>query len=180
MTTSALGSVVEADRGALPFQLIHGEALVACASWAMGDAGVTAVDVGTSWADIADSGQPFVLHDPLCPMTPAGFLADCVTRAVELDRVVVAVQPVTDTVKTVADGFVGDTLDRTDLRAVVSPIVLPASVVAAVPGLPTTDFAALLDWLRGSYDVELVDAPPTARRVAGADDIRLLEALTGP
>ncbi len=123
---SALGSVVEEDRGTLPFQLIHGEALVACASWALGEAGVTAVDVGTSWADIAESGEPFVLHDPLCPMTPAEFIASCVTRAVELDRIVVGVQPVTDTVKTVVDGFVDDTLDRADLRALVSPVVLPA------------------------------------------------------
>lgn len=176
----ALGVVVESGRGALPFSLIHGEALVACAAWALGDAGVTAVDLGTEWAGLVDSGEPFVLHDPLCPMTPAAFIAACVARAVATGRVVVGVRPVTDTVKAVHDGAVGGTVDREGLRVVVSPIVLPADVVAAIDALPTTDFAALADWLRESHPVDLVEAPPEARRVADADDVRLLEALTGP
>lgn len=178
--TPALGAVVETDRGSLPFSLIHGEALVACASWALGDAGVTAVDLGTEWAGLVDSGEPFVLHDPLCPMTPAPFIAECVERAVGTGRVVVGVRPVTDTVKAVADGAVGDTVDRDELRVVTSPIVLPAAVVAALDGIPTTDFAALVEWLRAAHPVELVEAPPSARRVAGEDDVRLLEALTRP
>jgi 2-C-methyl-D-erythritol 4-phosphate cytidylyltransferase len=127
-----------------------------------------------------EAGRPFVLHDALCPMTPASFLAECVDRAVELDRVVVGVRPVTDTVKTVEEGSVGRTLDRAGLRAVASPIVLPASVVASVTGLPTTDFAALVEWLRGAHPIELVEAPPAARRVGTPDDVRLLEALTRP
>lgn len=176
----ALGAVVEVDRGSLPFTLIHGEALVACAAWALGDAGVTTVDLGTEWEGIVDSGEPFVLHDALCPMTPATFIEACVARAVETGRVVVGVRPVTDTVKEVQDGAVGATLDREALRSVASPIVLPASVVATVADLPTTDFAALVEWLRASHEVELVEAPPSARRVADEDDVRLLEALTGP
>ncbi len=67
----ALGAVIEQDRGSLPFALIHGEALVACASWGLGDSGVTPVDLGTEWAGLVDGGEPFVLHDSLCPMTPA-------------------------------------------------------------------------------------------------------------
>jgi 2-C-methyl-D-erythritol 4-phosphate cytidylyltransferase len=43
----ALGTVVEEDRGQLPYALIHGEALVAAAAWALGEAGVTPVDTGT-------------------------------------------------------------------------------------------------------------------------------------
>ena len=177
-TMPALGAVVETGRGSLPFSLIHGEALVACAAWALGDAGVTAVDLGTEWAGLVDAGEPFVLHDPLCPMTPAGFIAACVTRAGETGRVVVGVRPVTDTVKSVRDGVVGETVDREALRAVVSPIVLPAAVVTALDGLPTTDFAELVAWLRGAHPVELVEAPPEARRVANEEDLRLLEALT--
>ncbi len=176
----ALGGVVETDRGSLPFSLIHGEALVACAAWSLGDAGVTSVDLGTEWSGLVDSGEPFVLHDTLCPMTPADFIADCVARAVETGRIVVGVRPVTDTVKSVDDGAVGETVDREALRVVVSPIVLPAPVVAALDGLPTTDFAVLVEWLRGTHGVELVDAPPEARRVASEDDVRLLEALTQP
>ena len=41
--------MVESDRGSLPFALVHGEPLVAAAAWAMGEAGVTLVDLGTGW-----------------------------------------------------------------------------------------------------------------------------------
>jgi 2-C-methyl-D-erythritol 4-phosphate cytidylyltransferase len=175
----ALGSVVEQDRGSLPFALIHGEALVACAAWALGDAGVTPVDLGTEWSGLVDAEEPFVLHDALCPMTPASFIAGCVTAAVERDAVVVGVRPVTDTVKTVADGRVGATVDRGSLVAVASPVVLPAAVVAALDGLPTLDFAELVAALAERFPVELVEAPASARRVDSEDDVRLLEALTG-
>jgi 2-C-methyl-D-erythritol 4-phosphate cytidylyltransferase len=178
-TLPALGAVVETDRGSLPFALVHGESLVGCASWALGEAGITAVDLGTEWAGVQEAGEPFVLHDPLCPMTPAWFLAGCVEQAVDRDAVVVGVRPVTDTVKTTDGGFVGDTVDRSGLVVVASPIVLPAPVVAAVDGLPTTDFAALVDWLRERFAVELVEAPADARRVSSQEELAVLEALTG-
>jgi 2-C-methyl-D-erythritol 4-phosphate cytidylyltransferase len=178
--TPALGAVVETGRGSLPFALIHGEALVACASWALGDAGVTAVDLGTEWAGLVDSGEPFVLHDPLCPMTPASFIAACVARAVETGTVVVGVRPVTDTVKTLTGADVGGTVDREELRSIASPIVLPADVVASLDGIPTTDFAGLVEWLRSAHPVQLLEAPAAARRVTSEDDVRLLEELTRP
>jgi 2-C-methyl-D-erythritol 4-phosphate cytidylyltransferase len=176
----ALGAVVEQERGSLPFALIHGEALVACAAWALGDAGVLAVDLGTEWAGIVDSGEPFVVHDSLCPMTPAAFIAECVAIAVETDTVVVGVRPVTDTVKRLEDGQIGATVDRSELLAVASPIVLPAGVVAALDGLPSLDFPELVTALRARYPVEFRQAPLSAVRVRDADDIRLLEALTRP
>ena len=176
--TPSFGLVVDEDRGQLPYTLIHGEALVAAAAWALGEAGVTPVDTGTPWAALAEAGEPLVLHDPLCPMTPPAFVADCVARAEERGCVVVGVRPVTDTVKVVEDGLVGETVDRDGLVCVASPVVLPATVVAALEGLPTADFAALVDELRRRYPVELVEAPPQARRVATADDVRVLEALT--
>lgn len=174
----ALGAVVEQERGSLPYALIHGEALVACAAWALGDAGVMAVDLGTEWAGLVDADEPFVLHDSLCPMTPASFITECVARAVELDRVVVAVRPVTDTVKMVRDGLVGETVDRETLHAVASPVVLPASVVAALDHLPDVDFPRLVAALAGRFPVELVLAPATARRVHSPEDVAVLQALT--
>ena len=174
----ALGSVVEQGRGSLPFTLIHGEALVACASWALGDAGVTPVDLGTEWAGLVASGEPFVLHDALCPMTPASFITTCVATALERDVVVVGCRPVTDTVKAVADDVVGSTVDRTSLVSVASPVVLPPSVVAALGALPSLDFATLVAALRERFPVELVEAPAAGRRVASEEDVRLLEALT--
>lgn len=174
----ALGTVVDEGRGHLPYALIHGEALVAAAAWALGESGVTPVDTGTPWSGIVVAAEPYVLHDALCPMTPPEFIASCVARAVERSCVVVGVRPVTDTVKVVADGLVGETVDRDGLVAIASPIVLPPSVVASLDELPSLDFVALVTALRERYPVELVEAPPEARRVGSADDVRVLEALT--
>jgi 2-C-methyl-D-erythritol 4-phosphate cytidylyltransferase len=172
--------VVETGRGSLPFALVHGEALVAAAAWALGEAGVTLVDVGTEWEAVQASGTPFVLHDALCPLTPPGFLAACVVHAEESAAVTVGIRPVTDTVKQLTEGRVGDTVDRAGLVQVVSPVVLPAPVVAALDGVPTSDFAELVSWLAERFPVETVEAPAEARRVNDEDDLRVLEALTGP
>jgi 2-C-methyl-D-erythritol 4-phosphate cytidylyltransferase len=175
-----LGFVVETDRGSLPFALIHGESLVACAAWALGDAGVDMVDFGTSWQALAESGERIVLHDVLCPMTPATFIAEAVVRSEETDAIVVGVRPVTDTVKESAGGTVGATVDREGLWQIASPVVLPAEAVAALgEGPGTSDFAALVALLaeRG-LRVETLEAPAQARRVGSLDDVRLLEALT--
>jgi len=177
---TALGSVVESDRGTLPFTLIHGESLVACAAWALGEAGVTVVDASVPWESVREARESFVLHDPLCPMTPAAFVAQCVRSATADGVVVVGVRPVTDTVKTVADGLVGATVDRNGLVAVCSPVVLPASVCAVLEGKPRGSFAEIVTRVRQVAEVRLVEAPPEARRVASADDVRLLEALTAP
>jgi hypothetical protein len=155
----ALGTIVEEERGAMPFQLIHGEALVACAAWALGDAGVTAVDLGTQWAGLVDSGEPFVLHDALCPMTPATFIGECLARAVETGAVVAAV-------------------DSTGM--VLSPVVLPGAVVAELEGLPSLDFAELVRRLEARFVVERVPAPASAARVTSLEDVAALEALTTP
>ncbi len=175
-----VGFVVDEDRGSLPYRLVHGEALVAAAAWAMGEAGVDLVDGTVPWSVVAELGRPLVLHDPLCPMTPPAFLAECVRIAVARDVVTVGVRPVTDTVKQVADGRLGRTVDREQLVVVCSPLVLPARVVAALPNAPGGDFVELVAGLRSSYDVVLVDAPGSARRVASDEDIRVLEALTEP
>ncbi len=178
----ALGIVLVDDRGSLPFALIHGEALVSAAVWALGESGVLPVDLGTEWAGLADADEPVVLHDSLCPMTPPWFLADCVIDAVEHQRVVVGVRPVSDTIKEVADGFVGSTLDRDELVRVCSPVVLPPAVVAALDlGPPDlADLAALAASLRERFPVQLRVAPPEARRVDSVEDVAVLEALTAP
>jgi len=174
--------VVESDRGSLPFALIHGEPLISCATWALEEAGVIATDLTVPWSAVVEasgeSGEAYVLHDPLCPMTPATFIASCVRSAVERDAVVVGVRPVTDTIKTVTEGLVGDTLDRDGLVEVASPIVLPASVVVSLDAAPGGDFAQLVAALAARFPVISVVAPPEARRVADPDDVRILEALT--
>jgi 2-C-methyl-D-erythritol 4-phosphate cytidylyltransferase len=179
-TPAALGTVIEAERGSLPFALIHGESLVACAAWALGESGVTPLDHGTTWAALIESGEAVVLHDALCPMTPATFVADCVRVSAERSAVVVGVRPVTDTVKQLEDGYVGETIDRDGLVVVTSPVVLPPEVVASLDSLPSYDFAVLAGLLAARFPVVTLEAPPEGRRVGSLDDVRLLEALTRP
>ncbi len=175
----ALGLLVEADRGSLPFALLHGEALVACAAWALGEAGLTQVDLGTAWEALVEAGEPLVLHDPLCPMTPADFLVACLERCEAEQAVVVGTRPVTDTLKGLdPQGYVGEGVDRDTVLQVTSPVVLPAAVVAALDGLPSTDFATLVGVLAERFPVVAATAPPEGRRVADESDVRLLEAFT--
>ena len=177
----ALGAVIEQGRGSLPFTLIHGEALVACAAWGLGESGVTPVDLGTEWAGLVDGGEPFVLHDSLCPMTPGSFIAECLVRAVEIDTVVVGVRPVTDTVKVVRrrrrrrDRRPGRPCGPWRRRS-----CCRARVVAELDALPALDFAELVRELESRFGVEYVEAPASARRVTSEDDVAVLEALTQP
>ena len=178
-----LGLVLEEGRGALPYALIHGEALVACAAWALGESGVDLADATVSWEGLVESGEDLVLHDALCPMTPPAFLAACLEHARASGRPVVGTRPVTDTVKVVTGGdagqLVGETLDRDALVAVASPLVLPAAVLATLPQRPSTDLArAVADLAAAGHAVDTMEAPPEGRRVSSADDVRLLDALT--
>jgi 2-C-methyl-D-erythritol 4-phosphate cytidylyltransferase len=177
---TAVGVVPVEGRGSLPFLLYGGESLVALASWALTEAEVQLLDHGTSWAQVQDHGTALVIHDPLCPATPVPYLRALVERARTGPAVLVGVRPVTDTVKRLADGALGEAVDRRDLVSVASPVVLPAAVVADLPEWPDlTDLAALVERLAERFVVELVDAPPAARRLADASDLALLEALTG-
>jgi len=174
------GLVLEQGRGALPFSLVHGESLVACAAWALGEAGITPADATVPWSGLRSAGTTLVLHDSLCPLTPPAFLAHCVDVAEATGQVVVGVQPVTDTIKEVGtEGVLGETLAREDLWAIASPVVLPAEIARQVPDLPLgLSPADLLARLPGPFRWE--EAPAAARRVSGAEDLRLLEALTAP
>jgi 2-C-methyl-D-erythritol 4-phosphate cytidylyltransferase len=173
--------VLDEDRGSLPYALIHGEALVACAAWALGESGVDIVDATVAWESVAEAGEDFVLHDSLCPMTPPSFIAACIQQARSSGRAVVGVRPVTDTVKVVEKGLVGDTIDRDTLLAIASPLVVPAALVATLARRPGADLArAVADLAAAGHPVDTLPAPPEGRRVASPDDVRLLDALTDP
>lgn len=178
----ALGIVPETGRGSLPFALLRGESLLACASWAVGDADVELLDFNVPWDDVRRGGRPLVVHDPLCPLTPASFIAEAAARAAAEGVVVVGVRPVTDTVKETDGDRIGRTHDRDGLHQVVSPLVLPAGVLAELPA-PGPDGPLDLDDLPGSaralaaaYDVVWLEAPAEAARVSAAEDLVLLEA----
>jgi len=173
---SALGIVPDEGRGSLPFALIYGESLISVATLGLEEADITVLDPRTEWSYVVDCELAVVLHDPLCPLTPADFLTEAIAAANDGDHVVVGVRPVTDTVKRDHDGRLGETIDRSQLREVTSPIVIPARIVAELSALPEGDFAAIAKDL-ARFGVRELQAPPLARRVRSVDDIRLLEAL---
>jgi 2-C-methyl-D-erythritol 4-phosphate cytidylyltransferase len=152
---------------------------VVCAAWALGESGVDLVDASVTWQGLVDAGEDVVLHDSLCPMTPPAFIAACLEQARTSGDVVVGVRPVTDTVKVVADDRVGATLDRDDIVAITSPLVLPPAVVALLHRRPTSDLArAVADLAAAGHRVRLLPAPSEGRRVASVEDVRVLAALT--
>lgn len=174
-----LGLVLDEGRGSLPYALIHGEALVACAAWALGESGVDLVDASVTWSGVAESGEDFVLHDSLCPMTPPDFIATCLDRARTTGSVVVGVRPVTDTVKVVERDRVGRTIDRVDLVAITSPLVIPAHVVAQLSQQPSADLArAVADLAAAGHQVDRALAPTEGRRVFSVEDVTVLDGLT--
>lgn len=174
----ALGWVPLEGRGSLPFALVHGESLIAAASWAVGEAGVQLFDASVEFSMIRESGRPLLLHDPLCPLTPADFLAAAVELCLETGRIVVGYRPVTDTIKKQDEAALGETVDRSQLRAVTTPVVLPAAVLADLEGIDATDFAALVAQLAEVSEIEWLQAPAIAARISSQADLEVLEALS--
>lgn len=173
-----LGWVPVDGRGSLPFALVHGESLVAAASWALGEAGALLFDAAVSFDRIRVAGRDLVLHDPLCPLTPVDFLRSAAARCADTGAVVVGYRPVTDTVKHRDGGRLGATVDRAALRAVASPVVVPGAVLATLEVIDASDFSALVATLAAAAPLDWLEAPPLARRVADEDELLDLEALS--
>ncbi|ROR92498.1 2-C-methyl-D-erythritol 4-phosphate cytidylyltransferase [Nocardioides aurantiacus] len=178
-----LGLVPVEGRGSLPFALVHGESLLAAASWALTTAGATLYDLAVPFAQVREQGLDLVVHDPLCPLTPVEFLLEAIALSRSTGAVVVGVRPVTDTVKQYdapPDGplRLGATVDRDGLVALASPVVLPAAVLAALDDLGTDDLAGLVAGLSRRFPVRHLEAPALARRVTDEADLEVLAALS--
>ena len=201
--------LVLGDRGTLPFEALHGESLYLHGLRALVEAfpveatvtvdadvltrvqaevddvgiGARVVTSNDWWEELARRpAHDLVVHDALCPLTTAQFLRDVAARVVERPGCsLMSFRPVTDTTKTVVDGQISGTIDRRGLAALMSPAVVPASVLAGAISAdqipPLSDFAELATWLRALGDLELVRAPSMARRVDDASAVNLLECL---
>jgi len=173
-----LGWVPVEGRGSLPFALVHGESLVAAASWALGEAGVQLIDAAVAYDEVRTAGRDLVLHDPLCPLTPADFLAAAAEQCAATGRVVVGYRPVTDTVKQRIDDHLGETVDRAGLRTVTSPVVIPAAVLAGMEQVGSEDFVELVARLATLGELSWIEAPAIGARIVAVEDLPSLEALS--
>jgi hypothetical protein len=202
-----VGVVPLEGRGSLPFVDLHQEPLFLHAVRALLDvdavAGRVVVTVGPQerdtvvaalaraelpalveephawWRSVAGQVE-LVLHDPLCPLVPAAFITACLLEADTDAGALVAFRPVTDTIKTVVDDHIVDTLDRDLFGIVASPVVFSLGgddPVLRGSGPPTEDFAVLATWLRERGPVLLHKAPSLGRRVDDASAVNLLECM---
>lgn len=125
-----------------------------------------------------------LVHDPRCPLVPASYLQDVMASSrADSGAVLVATRPMTDTVKSVADGVVLATVDRDLLRVLSSPLVLPAGLLHDLAGRGSLDRCAdvedLIELARtAGAQVRWTLAPATGRRVSGASAASVLECLT--
>jgi 2-C-methyl-D-erythritol 4-phosphate cytidylyltransferase len=202
-----VGVVALEGRGSLPFVDLHREALFLHAVRALLDvdhvAGRVVVTVDTAqraaataaldrsdlpamvqdfrtWWRTVTGAVTVVLHDPLCPLVPASFISGLLDGTTAGAPDLVAYRPVTDTIKTVVDDHIADTLDRDLFGIVASPVVFDHHRVdgARDQGLPPTDdFGALAAWLRARGPVRMRKAPSLGRRVDDASAVNLLECM---
>ena len=179
MEQHPLGIVPTDARGSLPYALVHGESLVAAASWALSSAEVELFDYLVPFEAVQDADRALVIHDPLCPLTPAAFIEEAVAECERTGAVVVGVRPVTDTVKEYDGTRLGATVDREGLVCITSPVVLPAAVVAALDHLDTDDLPALVAQLSQRFPVRHLPAPALGRRIVSEGDLEGLVALSG-
>lgn len=148
--------------------------------------GVSAdVCAGSGWWEglgAHDLGAGLLVHDALCPLASGDFISSVRSEALARPGVsLLAYRPVTDTVKTVVDSRIQDTIDREVLAALVSPAVVDPRVLAAALAddgpPPIDDFGRLAGWLHARGEVALVRAPSLARRVDDASSVNLLECV---
>ena len=193
------------ERAELAFHDLHGEPLYGHALRALIDAvgpGVVGADTAEldrvrrdveRWrlaAEVREQADWFaevrrrpaaglLIHDVLCPLVTADFLATMSARAdAQPAAALVAVRPVTDTLKKVVEDRIEQTIDRESLVSITSPVVLPPRLLTDPDDdPPVADFAALVGWLRARGGVELVRAPSLGRRVEHARGVHLLECL---
>jgi hypothetical protein len=148
---------------------------------------VEVVEPGPWWRGTDPAGTGLrrltvLVHDPLCPLTPSGFLGQCLAECLDPDTGhagavgVVAIRPVTDTLKTVVDDRIVGTLDRDRFATVASPVVWSRRAGDGDEP-PVADFAALAAWVRARGTVRLREAPPIGRRVDDRSAVDLLECM---
>ncbi|MCD4533809.1 2-C-methyl-D-erythritol 4-phosphate cytidylyltransferase [Nocardioides sp. cx-169] len=136
------------------------------------------LEVDEWWKEVVAAPTGLLVHDPLCPLASAGFLASVADEAARTGISAVAFRPVTDTVKTVVEDRIQGTIDREGLAGLIAPAVVAQGVVESADGPPPLgDFGELVAWMRARGDVSLVKGPSLARRVDDTSAVNLLECV---
>jgi 2-C-methyl-D-erythritol 4-phosphate cytidylyltransferase len=147
--------------------------------------GATVVEGGTTRSEsvrrafqaCGAGGETVVcIHDAARPLVTAAE-ARAVLRAAEGTGAAIAATPVADTIKTVADGRVLGTLDRSSLWAAATPQAFRAELLsrALESGDDATDEAALCEIL--GIPVAVVPVSRLCFKITGPEDLEIAEAI---
>lgn len=129
---------------------------------------------------LAPDCQVVVVHDGARPFASAGLVDRCV-RETRPDRAVTAAVPARNTIKTVQDGQVMETLPRNRLWEIQTPQAFPVAVLrdayekAEREGVEATDDAMLVERL--GTPVRIVEGSTTNLKVTYPEDLLYAEAL---
>jgi len=131
----------------------------------------------------AGPGDPILVHDAARPLLTAG-LARATIRALMQDESIdatIAAIPMTDTVKRVKDGWVSETLDRSELWAVQTPQVFRRAALERALDVSEEVLAQATDdaWLieRAGGEVLVVQASDENLKVTTPMDLEVAELL---
>ncbi len=120
------------------------------------------------------------VHDAARPLCPPALFDRCL-EALDRHPAVLAVRPVTDTVKVVSGGVVTATLDRSSLVAAQTPqafradVLRQAHAVAARDGIEATDDVALAELL--GIEVAVVEGSARNLKITTPVDLAVAEEL---
>lgn len=169
---------------------LHGEPLAASAMAALSGwceavlVGAGGTESSTPLEQACATADLIVVHDPLCPLLAPAALRSC-AAALRSGEAVVGIRPVTDSLKEIADGWVSSTVERDTMAVLASPVVFAADVVAPLARvLPTVgelaDLVAVVGALGALCRLRSVTVPSAGRRIADADDLAVLAAVSHP
>ncbi len=125
--------------------------------------------------------ETVLVHDAARAFTPTAVFDAVIAAVQETGAGVIPVLAVSDTIKEVANGFAGETIDRSRLAAVQTPQGFPRkSIVAAYLGASAeyTDDAAL--FAAAGHPVRVIDGDARSFKITTPWDLRRAETLAVP
>lgn len=171
------------DEDPVAFRLLRGEPLVRYAAVALDSAGIAPARAGDILG-AEPTGMTVVFLDAACPLLDPDTIELLADRAEATDRIVVGVRPVTDTVKRVGDGRLGETVDRDELQELAAPVVVPATCSDLLAGLDPRigsipALVAALGAAPNGSPLHREVVPPEARRLT-PERLQLLATGSSP
>ncbi len=128
----------------------------------------------------AVKGELVLIHDGARPFVTPKQISDVAEALYENDAAALGI-PVTDTIKTVENGYITGTVDRSALVSIQTPqgfkteIIKKAHEIAKNNGLSVTDDCALCENI--GIKIKVVCGSPSNIKLTTPDDLKLAKAI---